>query len=92
MIIASVNLIAIIFFVCMADEFIDPVTNFAGLCVLSELDDWIGDLINKCKPSGAETLSSEERNLQMTMTITPNMKKNLNIMRIISKDSTTEFH
>lgn len=61
MFIATINLIAIIFFVCMADEFIDPVTNFAGLCVLSELDDWIGDVIAESKPAGAETIPKEER-------------------------------
>lgn len=40
-----VIMIGLIVFVCMADEFADPVINFAGICVLSELDDWLGDTI-----------------------------------------------
>lgn len=35
----------LIIFICMADEFADPVINFAGICVLSQLDDWMGDYI-----------------------------------------------
>lgn len=45
-------LTAVIFFVCMADEYIEPITNCSGLCVLNELDDWIGDAIMSHKPDG----------------------------------------
>lgn len=38
-------MIGLIVFICMADEFADPVINFAGICVLSELDDWLGEMI-----------------------------------------------
>jgi len=38
-------LFGLIIFVCMADEFADPVINFAGICVLSELDNWLGDAV-----------------------------------------------
>lgn len=43
--ICCVTILGLIFFICTADEFADPVINFAGICVLSELDDWFGDLI-----------------------------------------------
>lgn len=37
--------IAIFLFVCMANEAINLIMNFAGLAVISELDDWVGDQI-----------------------------------------------
>lgn len=43
--IASVTFLAIFFFCCMADEALDLIMNFAGLAVISELDDWVGDQI-----------------------------------------------
>lgn len=58
---ASITLLAIVLFVCMADTYIDPVTNFSALCVLSELDDWIGEMIMSHKLKGCETLTKEER-------------------------------
>lgn len=42
---ASIALFGILFFVCTADEFGELLTNFSGLCILTELDDWIGDMI-----------------------------------------------
>ena len=38
-------MVGLIIFVCMADEFADPVINFSGICVLSQFDDWMGDYI-----------------------------------------------
>jgi len=61
MLVTISTLIAVLFFVCMADEYIDPVTNFGGVCVLSELDDWVGDVIMSNKLKGCETLETEER-------------------------------
>jgi hypothetical protein len=54
-------LTAIIFFVCMADEYIDPITNCSGLCVLNELDDWIGDAIMSHKLDGLEAVDRKTR-------------------------------
>jgi len=42
---AGVTLTTVLFFVCTADTPADLLTNFSGLCVLSELDDWIGEAI-----------------------------------------------
>lgn len=42
---AAVTLTTVAFFVCTADTAGDLLTNFSGLCVLSELDDWIGQAI-----------------------------------------------
>ena len=41
--IALITLISIFFFCCMADEALDLIMNFAGLAVISELDDWVGE-------------------------------------------------
>jgi len=43
--IATITLFSIIVFVCMADSALELVMNFAGLSILSELDDWIGEFI-----------------------------------------------
>jgi hypothetical protein len=43
--IASLTFVAIFFFCCMADEALDLIMNFAGLAVISELDDWVGEQI-----------------------------------------------
>ena len=43
--IAIVTFVAIFFFCCMADEALDLIMNFAGLAVISELDDWVGDQV-----------------------------------------------
>lgn len=61
MFVATANLCAIIAFVCMADEYIDPVANFGGICALSEFDDWVGDAIMTYKLKGMESLPKEER-------------------------------
>ena len=39
------TILGLLVFICMADEFADPVINFAGITVLSELDNWVGDAI-----------------------------------------------
>lgn len=54
MFVSSTVLIGIILYVCMADEYIDPLTNSSGLCVLNELDNWIGDAIMSHKLCGFE--------------------------------------
>lgn len=43
--IAGITFWAIFFFCCMADEALELIMNFAGLAVISELDDWVGDQI-----------------------------------------------
>ena len=43
--IASLTFIAIFLFVCMANEALELIMNFAGLAVISELDDWVGEQI-----------------------------------------------
>jgi hypothetical protein len=43
--IAGLTFVAIFFFCCMADEALDLIMNFAGLAVISELDDWVGEQI-----------------------------------------------
>lgn len=42
---AGIALIGVLFFVCTADQFGELLTNFSGLCILSELDDWLGSCI-----------------------------------------------
>lgn len=42
---ASIALFGVLFFVCTADQFGLLLTTFSGLCVLTELDDWIGNMI-----------------------------------------------
>lgn len=61
MFVSLTSLIAILFFVCMADEFIEPVTNFGALCVLSELDNWLGDVILSNRLKGFETIELAKR-------------------------------
>lgn len=43
--IAVITFWAIFFFCCMADEALELIMNFAGLAVISELDDWVGEQI-----------------------------------------------
>ena len=43
--IAILTFLAIFFFVCMADGALELIMNFAGLAVISELDDWVGEQI-----------------------------------------------
>ncbi len=52
--VATLTFFCIIIFVCMADEALDLVMNFAALAVISELDDWIGQLVTSDKPFGDE--------------------------------------
>lgn len=42
---AMLTFIAIFLFICMADAALQLIMNFAGLAVISELDDWIGEQI-----------------------------------------------
>jgi len=42
---AIITLSCMLLFVCMADHALELVMNFAGLSILSELDDWIGNYI-----------------------------------------------
>lgn len=58
----------LIIFICMADEFADPVINFAGICVLSQLDDWMGDYIcltHKLDSDDFEDAEDEETQKQI---------------------------
>ena len=43
--IAIITFSAIFLFCCMADQALDLIMNFAGLAVISELDDWVGEQI-----------------------------------------------
>mmetsp|Transcript_11390 Transcript_11390/g.11710 ORF Transcript_11390/g.11710 Transcript_11390/m.11710 type:complete len:303 (+) Transcript_11390:11-919(+) len=43
--IAIMTFLAIFLFCCMADEALELIMNFAGLAVISELDDWVGEQI-----------------------------------------------
>lgn len=43
--IALITFVSIFFFCCMGDEALDLIMNFAGLSVISELDDWVGGQI-----------------------------------------------
>ncbi len=53
--IATLTLTSIVLFICMADTSLELIMNFAGLAVISELDDWIGDLIIFSSPCQTET-------------------------------------
>lgn len=43
--VAFITFLAIFLFVCMANEALELIMNFAGLAVISELDDWVGSQI-----------------------------------------------
>lgn len=43
--VAFITFFAIFLFVCMANEALELIMNFAGLAVISELDDWVGSQI-----------------------------------------------
>lgn len=45
---AGIAIFGVLFFVCTADDFGSLLTCFSGLCVLTELDDWLGDMILFC--------------------------------------------
>lgn len=53
------SIMGLIFFISMADEFADPVINFAGITVLIELDNWVGDAI--------KTLDIQQDHLDLLM-------------------------
>lgn len=57
---ACASLAAILFFLCAADKFSVLLTNFCGLCVLAELDDWIGNVIMNSRLSDEKNASSRE--------------------------------
>jgi hypothetical protein len=44
-ILAATTMATVAFYVCTANYFGELLTNFSGLCVLAELDDWIGNMI-----------------------------------------------
>lgn len=66
---AAVTTVAILFYVCTADEFAELLTNFSGLAVLAELDDWIGEMIlynhidNVQLPEGDDEKSKAKRDV-----------------------------
>lgn len=61
MFVVCTNLLAIIFYICMADQFIEPITNFSGLCILSELDDWIGESIMSYNLKGFQLPETDQK-------------------------------
>ena len=48
--VAGFTLFCIMLFVCMANEALELIMNFAGLAVVSELDDWVGEQIKADSP------------------------------------------
>lgn len=64
--ITAITFFGIILFVCMADEALDLVIDFAGLSVLAELDDWLGEVImaEKIKCEGDEDDKNEDYDLE----------------------------
>lgn len=53
MIAAIISILSIFLWICMADQYIQPVSGFAAFAVLTCLDDWIGEAIMKSKVVGA---------------------------------------
>lgn len=62
---AGIALVGVLFFVCTADEFGELLTNFSGLCILSELDDWLGDMIltSKLQDEALEEIDEDDDDL-----------------------------
>ncbi len=60
MFIACITMMCIILFVCMADTALELIMNFAGLSIISELDDWIGGLIVCDTPVGQTDIHKNE--------------------------------
>jgi hypothetical protein len=58
--ISAFTFFAIILFVCMSDDVMELVMNFAGMSILSELDDWVGELICKNSPRNPEDDDEED--------------------------------
>ncbi len=58
--IACITMVCIILFVCMADTALELIMNFAGLSIISELDDWIGGLIVCDAPVGETKVHKNE--------------------------------
>lgn len=69
-------IIGLIFFLAVADEFADPVCNFAGICVLIELDNWLADAILSFKLKNDEDLEEEKAE---------RVRKNYNLKNINDK-------
>jgi len=61
MIVITISIISIMLWICMADDYIMPVSGFAAFSVLACFDDWIGDTILKEKIKGVKYLSKEEK-------------------------------
>jgi hypothetical protein len=69
--VAAFVVFGIILFVCMADEALDLVIDFAGLSVLAELDDWLGEVImaEKVKVESEDNEEFDLEGLNSRMTI-----------------------
>lgn len=72
-------IIGLIFFLAVADEFADPVCNFAGICVLIELDNWLADAILSYKLKNDEDLENEDKDKA------ERIRKNYNLRSINDK-------
>lgn len=53
MIVSIISILSIFLWICMADQYIQPVSGFAAFTVLTSLDDWIGESIMKNKVDNA---------------------------------------
>lgn len=53
MIVSIISIISIFLWICMADQYIQPVSGFAAFTVLTSLDDWLGESIMKNKVAEA---------------------------------------
>jgi hypothetical protein len=59
---AAIAIIGVLFFVCTADEFGRLLTCFSGLCVLTELDNWLGNMILFCHRIKDDSIQTIEDN------------------------------
>jgi hypothetical protein len=80
---AAFTFIAIFLFVCMANEALELIMNFAGLAVISELDDWVGEQIV------SESIHIEEKPYEHAQLIKENLNERMGIfckMCLIAED------
>ncbi len=61
MIVITISIISIMLWICMADNYIMPISGFAAFSVLACFDDWIGDTILKERIKGVKYLKKEEK-------------------------------
>lgn len=61
MVVITISIISIMLWICMADNYIMPISGFAAFSVLACFDDWIGDTILKEKIKGVKYLRKEEK-------------------------------